>query len=480
MKPYAGLTVFGVTVALSSAMYLGQSPRPYDLVGIKFCPTTANINKADAVESQDNLDRKYCQFEHKLLKEVWEQKQFSASHPLPESSFMIRNIPAIDSGVGWFLVAPVASGIAYLCWSKKSEDDEMTAHNELEAYKTAIKLATVSNQGEREFKTLQTNRAWDKQKVKHGFISVEAMQDKLNRQTEIQDKTHQSTLKQFDTANSGMDKTIAENLRDAAKADKEREKFLGKVSKTEQEGITPDSKLKISLIEAVKSHEDGWLWKVIDNMTPLWLIGRQGSGKTYTAATIALIRKYCLDAPINYLIDRHATGDNQKAWKYLSVQNKAESEDEIADSFDALCSRWLLRIKGKNELEQPTQVQPEQVLVDEYTNLKTLIGEPAEKFYKLHLTDTRKAKVHVIGITHNDTNASYPENTQAMREAGTILIQKFSANGRSPLNRVKVVRGLLSDAGDELADAERTLPDWFNPKSIYSHFNGSPLSFEVN
>lgn len=67
-----------------------------------------------------------------------------------------------------------------------------------------------------------------------------------------------------------------------------------------------------------------------------------------------------------------------------------------------------------------------------------------------------------------------------MREAGTILIQKFSANGRSPLNRVKVVRGLLSDAGDELADAERTLPDWFNPKSIYSHFNGSPLSFEVN
>ncbi|MHC5748119.1 MAG: hypothetical protein ACYTXT_40985 [Nostoc sp.] len=32
----------------------------------------------------------------------------------------------------------------------------------------------------------------------------------------------------------------------------------------------------------------------------------------------------------------------------------------------------------------------------------------------------------MTGITHNDTNSSYPEGTQAMREAGTILIQKFT------------------------------------------------------
>ncbi|WP_334852404.1 hypothetical protein [Nostoc sp.] len=108
-----------------------------------------------------------------------------------------------------------------------------------------------------------------------------------------------------------------------------------------------------------------------------------------------------------------------------------------------------------------------------------MIGEPAEKFYKLHLTDTRKAKVYVTGITHNDMNSSYLEGTQAMREAGTILIQKFSANGKTPLSRVKIVRGLLDDNEEEYLDAERTLPSWFNPESIYNHFNGQPIEFDA-
>lgn len=137
-----------------------------------------------------------------------------------------------------------------------------------------------------------------------------------------------------------------------------------------------------------------------------------------------------------------------------------------------------MRIKGKDEFEQSTDIVPEQILVDEFTNLKILIKEPAETFYNLHLTDTRKAKTFVIGITHNDTNSSYPEGTQAMRESGTILIQKFSANGKTPLPRVKIVRGLLDENGEELIDAERTMPKWFHPKTISNHFDGQPIIFE--
>ncbi|MBW4600688.1 MAG: hypothetical protein KME29_14095 [Calothrix sp. FI2-JRJ7] len=164
MKIYKSLTVLGVTVALTSSMYLGQSRHPYPLVAIRFCPKTANLppkyGKEFSKRSQEKLDKQFCKYEYKLLKEIWEQKQFESSTPLPENSIVLRNIPAADNNVIWFLVAPIASGIAYLSWAKKSELDEISAHDELEAYKTCIKISTVSNQNEREFKTLQTNQVW--------------------------------------------------------------------------------------------------------------------------------------------------------------------------------------------------------------------------------------------------------------------------------------------------------------------------------
>jgi hypothetical protein len=233
---------------------------------------------------------------------------------------------------------PVASGIAYLSWTKKAEIDELSAHSELEAYKSCIKLTTVSSQNEREFKTLQTNRVWDKQKVKHGFISIEAMQDKLKRSSLIQDKTHTSTLKQFDLADSDMDKKIAENLRDKHKAESESQKILGKKSDSDSEtSSNPESHIQEranQLIEALKRWEDGWLYTIIKNNKPLWLIGSQGSGKTNTAGCIAIIRKYCFDAPIYQLIDRHATGENWKVWQLLDAQIKAESESEIGQALE--------------------------------------------------------------------------------------------------------------------------------------------------
>ncbi|MFM6073513.1 MAG: hypothetical protein ACKPB9_18320, partial [Dolichospermum sp.] len=57
--------------------------------------------------------------------------------------------------------------------------------------------------------------------------------------------------------------------------------------------VTPNEELKNILIEQLKNHEDGYLWTIINSLKPLWLIGNQGSGKTYTAGAIALIRKYC-------------------------------------------------------------------------------------------------------------------------------------------------------------------------------------------
>ena len=489
--------ITALLLGLASAYYYGQTPHPYQFTEVRFCPATANKRTIKHYElpakSQSALDNKYCRFKYRLLTEVWKSRQFNDVVSLPDGAFITNDFAPSENPSLWLLVAPAFVWMGYYCWAAKDEIDNESSFQRLEYFKTAIKRQGLVTRTERDLQSHESARVSDKHKkdidrradnllVQERYISLEELQQQYQRQSELEDLQFDNTKKQFAVADSVADKTIADNLRDKAKADQERSKIEGKtkdVSPDSNSNQSVDQQRANELIQALKAHEEGWLWKIIDNLTPLWLIGRQGSGKTYTSAAIALVRKHCLGIPIYYLIDRHATGDNSKAWRYLDTQNIAESESEIGTALDGLCEHWLLRIKGKNDLEQSATITPEQVLIDEYTNLKSLIGEPAEKFYKLHLTDTRKAKVHVTGITHNDTNSSYPEGTQAMREAGTILIQKFSANGKTPLSRVKIVRGLLDDNGEELKEAERTLPSWFNPEDIYNHFNGKPINFDA-
>ncbi|MBP5977226.1 hypothetical protein HW132_32015, partial [Brasilonema sp. CT11] len=342
MKPYAGLAVLGVSVALASSLYLGQSQRPYDLISVRFCPETANTG-SEQQQSQQSLDQRYCKHEQKLLKEIWEQKQFESATPLSESSFKMKTIPGEKTGIIWFLVAPVASGLAYLAWAKKTEQDENESYQVLEGFKTSIKLTTVSSQSEREFKTLVNNRAWDKQKIANGFISVEAAQDRLNRQTEIQDKQHETSLTEYDVMLAKMKKERAEALRDAAKADKETDKVLGKVALSEQVDESSDSRLKDSLIEGIKNHEDGWLWKIIENQKPIWVLGEAGSGKSTLAASIVMLREKLFDMPLFCLVDAHAGDNLRKSWKHLSPGAVAQSEEEIGQAFDDSRGRWLDR-----------------------------------------------------------------------------------------------------------------------------------------
>jgi hypothetical protein len=294
-------------------------------------------------------------------------------------------------------------------------------------------------------------------------LALDEIKGRLQGETAL--KSHELNL-------SELDKQIVDNRLATAKAAKELNKLQdsNQDSKTSTQ-VSPDEQLKNTLIDALKNHEDGYLWKIINSLKPLWLIGNQGSGKTYTATAIALIRKYCLDAPIYQLIDRHATGDNADVWKLLDATSKAESEDEISLAFEDCCERWLTRIKQK-----PTTKQ--QVICDEFTNLKSLCGESAIAFFKMSLTDTRKAKEYLLGITHNATNESFPDGTASARKSGTVLLEKFSANGETPLKRVVVRYGLVDEQGNNLDDVEKTLPDWFHPEKIYQHFNGKPLSFE--
>lgn len=328
--------------------------------------------------------------------------------------------------------------------------------------KTHIELFDFSKQNQAEI-TKQAIARQTSETIQAMKSEAELQLDHLNGQLQ-----GELSLKSHELQIAELSKEIAENLLSEAEIKRKLEKLNKPMQDTKQP--TADEQLKQSLIDALTSHEDGYLWKIINSLKPLWLIGNQGSGKTYTAAAIALIRKYCLDAPIHQLIDRHATGDNADVWKLLEAASKAESEDEISTAFDECCDRWLSRIK-----EKPTKKQ--QVICDEFTNLKSLCGESAIAFFKMSLTDTRKAKEYLLGITHNATNESFPDGTAAARKSGTILLEKFSANGETPLSRVVVRYGLVDEQGNSLEDIERSLPDWFHPLRIYEHFNGKSIKF---
>jgi hypothetical protein len=307
--------------------------------------------------------------------------------------------------------------------------------------------------------------------ARHTQETIQAMKSEGEVQLDHLNGQLQGTLsiKSHQLQVSELDKETAKNELETAEIKRKLDKINKPVS--DAKPTSANEELKTVLIDALKGHEDGYLWKIISSLKPLWLIGAAGSGKTYTSAAIALIRKYCLDADIHLLADRHYTGENSKVWGYLQPKNTAETEEEITAAFQDLARYWMDRIKAK-----PTNKT--QTVIDEFTHLRTLTGEVADTVFKLSLSDCRKAQNMLLGVTHNDTNESFAPGTEATRKAGMILLQKFSADGERPLSRVVVRYGLVDEAGNELKDVEKSLPSWFHPEKIHQHFNGKPMIFE--
>ncbi|OCQ92276.1 hypothetical protein BCD64_00130 [Nostoc sp. MBR 210] len=293
----------------------------------------------------------------------------------------------------------------------------------------------------------------------------EVQLDHLNGQLqgELSIKTHELQI-------SDLSKQIAENLLSEAEIKRKLDKLNKPMNDVKQ--VNPKEELKQTLIDTLKNHEDGWLWDVIKAAKPLWIIGEQGTGKTNTAVAIALIRKYCLGIPVFRIADRHLNGANSKVWKLLESQLKADNDSAIIETLQDTYDRRLERIAL--DLDDK---QAEQFLLDEFTHLKDIDEETVRKFIKSTFSDTRKAKERFTGVTHLGTNEAFGEGTAAMRKAGSILIEKFSADGEKPLPRVVIKHGLVDSQGNKLEDVGHTLPSWFEAFTLYNHFHNKPIEF---
>ena len=472
--PLGGLAVAGVAIGTCCAWLMGETVRPYDMVGVKFCPKTANIYKNNYEQSQQKLDKQYCQYEHKMLSEVWERKQYEALKPLPGNSFIIRDIPGEKTTHWWYLLSIASVGGGVLSWAKKCEKVEEDAHYELEGYKTQIKIFGVNSREERDFKTDTVRNQWVGMRLETGLISQEAVNERYKKQSEVQDATHAAALKQFDAGNSEMDKTIAENLRDAAKADSERAKLQGKGSNSDADSTTQnvDELRMAELTKALKAHEDGWLLDLINSVKPIFLIGDMGSAKTSMAVSLGLIREHS-GHKVHRIADKHLNGENSDKWNLLKPECKHDNNSSILEALQDQIERRSERINQR-------PVDKEQFILDEFTQLAKISKEARELiplFVTSTYSDTRKAKELFIGVTHSFTNASFGDGVFELRQRGW-LIEKFSVNGETPIPRVVIRTGLKDMKGNNLEDVEKTLPSWFRPELIHGHFNDSPISFD--
>ena len=474
-KILPSMAALGVVGSLVSAFYLGQiNEFSFDQVTVKFCPQTANKSFPYAQKSQANLDLKYCRYRRRLLKEVWQSEQYKATIPLSKQTFSIQEFKGDNSGGIWLLLAPVLAGSAYLSWANKCQIDYDEKFKQLEDLKSYFKLTTVSARNEREFKATTINQSWDTQRVKSGQISIDAVQDRLVKQAEVHDRSHTSTVKQFDLNDSHIDKTIAENKLAAAEAIKKLEKLNKLVDTKIADQVPANQQLKNSLIDALENYEGGWLWYLVESFTAIIIHGKAGSYKSYTAAAIALLKHYLIDAKVESICDIDFDQNKNDSWKFIvpmepSIYGQGIDWESYNEGFIAAIDRSKVRtLKDK----------PIVSIWDELTNAKGQFDN-AQNVVPFVIATPRKRNEHCILISHNltqdclggCTGMSEPIKTQTYR-----LNLKTTPQGK-PLFK-GILEGLVDNDGNELEEHKISLPGWLRPEIIYGHFNGKPIKFD--
>lgn len=267
--------------------------------------------------------------------------------------------------------------------------------------------------------------------------------------------------------------------REAAEEDVLTAKARKEISKLTQSNCvknTPASSNTVlinSMIEALKAHESGWLWYLVESFTPIIIWGKAGSYKSYTAATIALLKHYLIDAKIESIADIDFEQNREASWKYLvplepGVYGNGIDWESYNEGYLAAIERSKTRtLKNK----------PIVSIWDELTNANGQF-ENASKIVPWVIATPRKRNEHTILLTHNLTQGCLGgcEKISDAIHSQTYRLNLKTSPDAKPLFK-GVLEGLVDAGGDELPEHKVSLPAWFRPEIIHGHFNGSPIEF---
>lgn len=263
----------------------------------------------------------------------------------------------------------------------------------------------------------------------------------------------------------------AEKQEKEAKHIKEVEKLNKTASvKDSKKAADANEEARHELESKLKEHEDGWLYTVVNSSKPVFLVGPQGSWKSYCASTIALSR-WCLKGQkLISIVDPHFNKNMGESWKQLialepEVYGGAQDWAEVGVGIQAGFSRWNERTLKDEPLTSIWDEQTNWVLHDECAQL-------AKEFIGRVISDPRKANESPIVITHSFTNQGTGGGGgfAAAREEGILQLRLNADNDMRPLFKGRLI-GFKDQDGELVEDMKITIPkEWFNPKAIAEMF----------
>lgn len=226
---------------------------------------------------------------------------------------------------------------------------------------------------------------------------------------------------------------------------------------------------KSNFISDLKSHEGGWIYKLLNNRMPIWIFGGMGSGKSSLASAIALSRYILFKADLIQLIDPHGHINKSDAWKSLlsifkdlKIEGMENNIPEIKISLQKSLDRWN---KKMGESEKATQM-----IIDEYTALADYkeLKDILSIFTKRSLTDPRKAQEYLILLSHLSTNTGTGNliGSSSARNTQSIQIFRKSLDGERPLKNIFIKN--LPDKDGNIEGFEASIPDWFFADKLIS------------
>lgn len=387
--------------------------------------------------------------------------------------------PENDKAVVWGVASSLFLLTAYGISKTLTDHQEKAVHSQFKMLKiralendlieqTHIDLFgfTKSNQAEITKQVIARQTSETIQAMKSdGELQLDHLNGQL--QGEIAVKSHQVEVSQLELQ-------TAKNQLETAEIKRKLDKLSG-TSKTEDTTkSTPNEQLKQSLITALKTHENSWLWYLVESFTPIIIHGKAGSYKSYTAAAIALLKHYLIDAKIESIADIDYDQNKNDAWKFLvplepNIYGQGIDWESYNDGYIAAIERSKHRTLKDNPIVS---------IWDELTNAKGKFDN-APNIVPFVIATPRKRNEHCILISHNLTQDCLGgcSGISESIKTQTYRLKLKTTPQSKPLFK-GILEGLVDADGNELEQHPVTLPDWLRPEKIYQHFNGKPIDFD--
>jgi hypothetical protein len=302
-------------------------------------------------------------------------------------------------------------------------------------------------------------RRQDSEAIAQGNIPSEFEILELQKQAE----------KEQELINEGHKLQLSQLQLETAKNQKELDK-LSKPEKTKSASAQSASDEKRQeLVKLLQEHEGGWLWEIVDTLKPTFLLGSQGAGKSYFAASLALCKLFINQVKVASLTDPHFNKNREKGWKKLiplepEVYGGAQDWEAVSEGIEQGFNRWTCRTEDDPPI---TSIWDEATNWAKHEECK----KQAEEFMGRVLADPRKSAEGPIVITHSLTNAGTGGGAgfAEARGEGIIVIRLNANNKQKPTFKGKC-EGLKDEDGSLIEEMQITIPKWFNPESIAEMF----------